>query len=155
MRGCGHGPWKRSASSTSAFYRSYQSFYFDEISTPRAITEVLALTHVFEHRVHRHFTDELAGGDMPDAARRTFSVLLRDEEEHLDWVRDWLAAEPRAEAILKVYRRADERVFQRLTPYRERLWDVEGLGEEVTDASDVRDGEAEAEPYAPQPEHSA
>ena len=58
--------WTRTLETLGIFHvrihRTYQSFYLDEISTPRAITEVLALTHVFEHRVHRHFTDELAGG---------------------------------------------------------------------------------------------
>lgn len=135
--------------------RAYQSFYFDEISTPRTPLEVLALTHIFEQRVHKHFSDELSAADTPSGARTTFSVLLRDEQLHLDWIRDWLAAEPGAETILNVYRAADERVFRRLTPYRDRLWDVEGLGEELTDAGDVRCQAATVECHAPQPQHSA
>ena len=115
--------------------RSYQSFYLDEISAPRGVAEVLALTHVFEQRVDRHFTDELQRPGLPDVVRRTFKVLLKDEQNHLDWVAQWLSPLPDAEATLDRYRRADERVLKRLTPYRERLWDVSGLGEELRESS--------------------
>ena len=40
-------------------FRSYQSFYLDDTGLPGSIEEVLALTHVFEHRVHAQFTEEL------------------------------------------------------------------------------------------------
>jgi hypothetical protein len=116
--------------------RSYQSFYLDEISAPRALAEVLALTHVFEHRVHRYFTGELSRPGLPDAVRRTFRTLIRDEQGHLDWIARWLAERPECEAILNRYRSADERVVQRLTPYGERLWDVSGLGEELGEWND-------------------
>jgi hypothetical protein len=43
-------------------------------------------------------------------------------------VRDWLSSELGAEAILTDIA-APTRVVQQLTPFRERLWDVEGLGE--------------------------
>lgn len=111
--------------------RSYQSFYLDEISAPRGLADVLALTHVFEHRVDRHFTGELTQPGVSAAVRHTLMVLLKDEQGHLDWIGRWLAARPESEAILAGYRRADERVARRLAPYRERLWDVAGLGEEL------------------------
>jgi hypothetical protein len=135
--------------------RSYQSFYLDEISTPRSMTEVLALTHIFEHRVHRHFTAELVRRDLPDAARRTFNALLRDEQDHLDWICDWLAAQPGAESILNLYRSADERVVQRLTPYGDRLWDIEGLGEELTERGHGEYRAAQEELHAAQSQHPA
>jgi hypothetical protein len=135
--------------------RSYQSFYLDEISTPRTITEVLALTHIFEHSVHRHFTDELTRRGLPDAARRTFSALLRDEQDHLDWICEWLTGQPAADAILNRYRAADDRIVQRLTPYRERLWDIEGLGEELIERSDDEHRIADEERHAAQPQHPA
>jgi hypothetical protein len=111
--------------------RSYQSFYLDEISAPRGLADVLALTHVFEHRVDRHFTSELTQPGLPAAVRHALRVLIRDEQGHLDWIGRWLAARPESEAILAGYRRADERIARRLAPYRERLWDVAGLGEEL------------------------
>jgi len=135
--------------------RSYQSFYLDEISTPRTHTEVLALTHIFEHSVHRHFTDERDRPDVPDAVRTTFSTLLRDEQQHLDWIRDWLAAEPGSAALLNRYRNADARVVQRLTPYRERLWDIDGLGEELIDDRDGEHRHAEEKPHAAESQHPA
>jgi hypothetical protein len=135
--------------------RSYQSFYLDEIAAPRTLTEVLALTHVFEHRVHRHFMDELGRRGLPDPARRTFRAMLRDEQEHLDWICGWLSGQPAAKAILSRYRSADERVVQRLTPYRERLWDIEGLGEERTEGSDGEQQNAKQELYPAQSQHPA
>lgn len=113
--------------------RSYQSFYLDEISAPRGLADVLALTHVFEHRVDRHFTSELAQPGLPAAVRHTLSVLIRDEQGHLDWIGRWLAERPESEVTLAGYRRADARVARRLAPYRERLWDVAGLGEEIVE----------------------
>ena len=135
--------------------RSYQSFYLDEISAPRGLTEVLALTHVFEHRVDRHFTGELRRPGLPDIVRRTFCTLIRDEQGHLDWIAQWLAARPESEAILARYRSADERVVQRLAPYGERLWDVSGLGEELGGGNDDACRIDAEEPHAAQSQHPA
>ena len=107
--------------------RSYQSFYFDEVGRPRSLAEVLALTHVFEQRVHVQFTEDLSDPDMPAQARRTFRVMLRDEQGHLAWVSEWLAAHAGSLALLERYRTADERIYQRLLPYRDRIWDIPGL----------------------------
>ena len=116
--------------------RSYQSFYLDEISAPRTITEVLALTHVFERRVCCHFTDELGQSRLPEEVRRTFRGMLHDEQGHLDWVARWLSSRPGADAIVSLYRDADERVVKRLMPYAEHMWDIEGLGEELVEEHD-------------------
>jgi hypothetical protein len=135
--------------------RSYQSFYLDEISAPRGLADVLALTHVFEHRVDRHFTSELTQPGLPAAVRHTFRVLIRDEQGHLDWIGRWLAARPESEAILAGYRRADERVARRLAPYRERLWDVAGLGEELREGGRDEYRINAEESHAAQSQHSA
>jgi hypothetical protein len=135
--------------------RSYQSFYLDEISTPRTITEVLALTHVFEHRVHRHFSDELNQAGLPAAVRRTFNALLRDEQGHLDWIAVWLSVRPEADAILQRYRQADERIVHRLMPYADRLWQVHGLGEELSEGIEYEHGTAQEERNQAQSQYSA
>jgi hypothetical protein len=133
--------------------RSYQSFYFEETGPPQSLPEVLCLTHIFEHRVHRQFTEELTDPRLPDPARRTLRVLLKDEEGHLDWIASWLAAHAGAERILARYRQADERVYHRLLPYRERIWDIGGLGEELpTSRSGDEDDQKELD--AAEPEHS-
>jgi len=134
--------------------RSYQSFYLDEIPTPRTMIEVLALTHIFEHSVHRHFTDERDRPDVPIAVRVTFNTLLRDEQDHLAWICDWLSAEPDGAAILNRYRSADARVVERLSPYRERLWDVDGLGEELIE-NDRAHRNAKEERHAAESQHPA
>jgi hypothetical protein len=135
--------------------RSYQSFYLDEISSPRGLVDVLALTHVFEHRVDRHFTDELNRPDLPPAVRQTLTVLIRDEQSHLDWIGRWLAARPESAAVVTDYRTADRRVARQLAPYRDRLWAIAGLGEElggrICDADRIDAEQSDAA----QPEHPA
>jgi tRNA isopentenyl-2-thiomethyl-A-37 hydroxylase MiaE len=135
--------------------RSYQSFYLDETPAPRTLVEVLALTHVFEQRVHAHFTHELQQPGWPERVRRTFRTMLKDERGHLDWIAQWLATQPEASVILHRYRRADERLVQRLTPYGERLWEIEGLGEELDVRVAIDDGVTEEECHAVQPQHPA
>lgn len=115
---------------TLRIHRSYQSFYRDELAPPRSLLEVLALTHVFEQRVEQHFTDELSCVGVPEPIRRAFALMLRDEQHHLRWIGQWLARHSEAVVVLNRYRAADERVVRRLMPFRERLWDISGLGEE-------------------------
>jgi hypothetical protein len=112
-------------------HRSYQSFYLESHAAPRSLPEVLALTHIFEQRVHRQFTAEAADPDAPAAMIRTLHALLRDETAHLDWVRLWLEAQPGADEILDRYRAVDDEVYRALLPFRERIWDIPGLGEEM------------------------
>lgn len=115
---------------TVRIYRSYQSFYREELVLPRSLCEVLALTHVFEQRVERQFTHELSRSELPDPIRRAVRVMLDDEAHHLRWIRDWFAGRSHAAVVLDRYRDADERVVRRLMPFRDRLWEVSGLGEE-------------------------
>lgn len=112
-------------------FRSYQSFYQDETEPPRTEVEILALTHIFEQRVHRRFTEESRQPGVPQVVLRTYSAMLRDERGHLDWVSRWLAKRDDAAKHLERFRRADERVYRRLAPYADRIWDIPGLGEEM------------------------
>lgn len=116
--------------------RSYQSFYLHEVPAPRTVAEFLALTHVFEHRVHRHFTEALTDSSLPAEVRRTLRAMLKDEEGHLEWIAAWLSSHKDAEVMLDRHRAADERVAARLAPYADCLWQVEGLGDELGDAGD-------------------
>jgi hypothetical protein len=112
-------------------FRSYQSFYLEETSPPRTLEEVLALTHVFEQRVDRRFAEELRRPDLPGPMRRALEIMLRDEQDHLAWVADWLAGRPGRDALLDRFRQADERVHARLAPAVDRLLEVPGLGQEI------------------------
>jgi tRNA isopentenyl-2-thiomethyl-A-37 hydroxylase MiaE len=151
--------WQRTLAALSLpsvrIRRSYQSFYAEQVGPPRTLAEVLALTHVFEHRVHRHFSDERRRVDLPHAVRHTYGILLRDEAAHLDWVARWLANQSGVEDIVRRYRIADARVVRRLRPYADRLWDIEGLGEELTEASHAERSHTDEEFHASEPEHSA
>jgi rubrerythrin len=113
-------------------HRSYQSFYAVQEVVPRTLAEVLTLTHVFEHRVDREFSEQLDDPQLPAAARRTFRALLRDEVRHLDWIARWLEDRPELRPLLDRYSDIDSRVAEQLRPYRDRLWEVAGLGEELT-----------------------
>jgi rubrerythrin len=115
-------------------YRSYQSFYATEGTAPQTLAEVLALTHVFEHRVDREFSSQLDDRRLPNAVHRTFRALLRDEERHLDWVAKWLRERPEFGPLVDRYYEIDSRVAEQLRPYRDRLWDVAGLGDEIVPA---------------------
>src|SRR5688500_14051500 len=60
-------------------HRSYQALFLEHGGTPASLTEVLAFTQIFERRVHKRFTDELAAAALPAAARATFEIMIRDE----------------------------------------------------------------------------
>ena len=111
--------------------RSYQSFYAAEGILPQRLGEVLALTHVFERRVDMEFTEQILRGGFPDAANRTFEALLRDEQRHLSWIAEWLADHRDLAHLVDRYTRIDAAVADRLRPFRDRLWDIPGLGEEL------------------------
>jgi tRNA isopentenyl-2-thiomethyl-A-37 hydroxylase MiaE len=114
-------------------FRSYQSFYAADGVLPQRLAEVLALTHVFERRVDEEFGEQLTDPTLPDAAVRTFKALLRDEQRHLSWIGAWLQERPELQPLVQQYSDVDRRVSERLRPFRDRLWDVPGLGEEVED----------------------
>jgi len=113
-------------------FRGYQSFYFQSAAPPATLCEVLALTHIFEQRVDREFRRELQDRDLPPAAARTFRALLADEQEHLDWIARWLADRPQGQEMLERYRCIDEQVYEQVRPYLDRIYDIPGLGREIS-----------------------
>lgn len=114
-------------------YRSYQSFYAVDGVMPSTLTEVLALTHVFERRVDREFGEQLLEATLPEPVLRTFRALLRDEKRHLGWIAAWLEDRPDAEIVLRRFTDVDGTTAERLRPFRDRLWEVPGLGSEMED----------------------
>ena len=114
---------------TIRILRSYQSFYMQRGGMPASVPDVLALTHVFEQRVQRQFSEELRDPQLPPPARHTFEIMLADERQHLQWVRRWLEDRPDSAALLARYREIDQHVYDELCLFQNRLWDVPGLGE--------------------------
>jgi hypothetical protein len=113
-------------------FRSYQSFYNDHGGTPGNVAEALALTHVFEKRVWKQFQKELSQPGAPAAFSSCLRTLLEDERQHLDWVRRWLTHRPGGTDLLGRFARIDEEVYRALAPFEERVWEIPGLGEELS-----------------------
>jgi tRNA isopentenyl-2-thiomethyl-A-37 hydroxylase MiaE len=115
-------------------FRSYQSFYATDGLMPQRLAEVLALTHVFERRVDVEFAQQVTDDELPEPVIRTFKALLRDEQRHLSWIAAWLNDRPALEVLVQRYTTVDREVSARLRPFRDRLWNVAGLGEELEGA---------------------
>lgn len=111
--------------------RSYQSFYGDEGAMPQRLADVLALTHVFERRVDCEFAEQVCDPALPECVLRTFRALLRDEQRHLGWIGAWLRARPELQPAVDELVDIDRRVAARLRPFRDRLWEIPGLGEDL------------------------
>jgi hypothetical protein len=133
---------------TVQIFRSYQSFYLRPGSMPASLPEVLALTHVFEKRVDWKFRKELENPDLPPQAANTFRTLLADEQDHLDWVADWLSRHPDGPRLLEHYHRIDREVYDELSIYLERIWEIPGLGRELS-ASEESENRKEPEHVTP------
>jgi hypothetical protein len=112
-------------------HRSYQSFYMEEGGLPSGMLEVLSFTQIFERRVHKQFMQEMENKDLPEVVKKAFDTMVEDEADHLSWVHDWLKGKPGASECLNKYQGMDAAVYEKILPYRERLWELPGLGEEL------------------------
>jgi hypothetical protein len=112
-------------------FRGYQSFYAQHGAIPVSVAEALALTHVFEKRVWRQFQRELGEPGLPPPVASCLRALLRDERQHLDWVRQWLSQRPEGTDLLRHFARIDEAVYASLVPFDGCVWEIPGLGEEL------------------------
>jgi hypothetical protein len=117
-----------------AIERSYQSLFAHYATPPANVLEVLAFTQIFERRVHKRFNDELASSDLPEPARQAFATMIADERDHLEWVHDWLKAQPGADALIDRYRAIDERIYRDLLPHESAVWAL-GIGHEFDAAT--------------------
>jgi demethoxyubiquinone hydroxylase (CLK1/Coq7/Cat5 family) len=67
-----------------------QTRYAALVGAPSTMIEVLALTHVFERRVYRHFQEHLRRPGTHEAIKATLRRMLDEEAGHLAWVKVWL-----------------------------------------------------------------
>jgi rubrerythrin len=108
---------------------TYQSRYAREIGLPASLPQILALTKVFEERIHRHFTLHSQRPDVHPLVKQTLELMLRDEDGHLDWVGrklgDYEAAQ--VASLLRNYREVDQRIYSDVMAYEKRLWDFLGV----------------------------
>lgn len=111
---------------------TYQSRYAREIGLPTSMAQILVLTRVFEERIYHHFSLHARRPDVHPLVRETLLSMLRDEDHHLDWVRNKLA-EYETEGLADVtsltrqYKEVDECIYREALTYEKRLWDFLGM----------------------------
>jgi demethoxyubiquinone hydroxylase (CLK1/Coq7/Cat5 family) len=98
---------------------TYQRRYAAVVGRPHGLLPVLALTHVFEKRVYRHFQEHARRPDAHPRVRATLRRMIEEERGHLAWVRRWLDDEAARRGdevarILNVYEQADARIYDAL-----------------------------------------
>jgi hypothetical protein len=97
--------------------RAYQDGYLAAAGLPVNITEILAVTYVFERRVTDQYGRHLRAPSLHPAIKRNLRDILRDEGWHLHWIGkelDRIAERDgpdRVNEALTRYRTADQKVF--------------------------------------------
>lgn len=93
--------------------QTYQDQYFSAAGTPSNVMEILAITHVFEKRVVRQYTQHLLMPNLRPEIHRTLKAIMEDEKWHIQWVGDALESlKPKygamdVDSTLERYRLAD------------------------------------------------
>lgn len=99
---------------------TYQDRYLAAAGLPVNLMEILAITHVFERRVLRHYAAHLRHPQTPTPIASTLERIIADEKWHVQWVGNALHAleseyEPqKIRETLARYRAADEHVYRTL-----------------------------------------
>lgn len=99
---------------------TYQARYARALRAPMSLFHVLALTHVFERRVFRHFTLHLRRPGTHPAICATLRRLLDEERDHLAWGKTWLENQEKSrgrELVMRTMREfaeADETIYAEL-----------------------------------------
>lgn len=98
---------------------TYQRRLGRVVGAPASIFQVLALSRVFERRVHRHFIQHAALPGTHPAVRAVLERIIEEEKGHLTWMSDWLQVEAErrrvnVRAVLDRYSVADARVYGEL-----------------------------------------
>lgn len=69
---------------------AYQSQYLAAAGMPTNLMEILAITQVFEKRVVGQYTLHSKSPNVPIEVSRTIKEIMRDEQWHIQWIRDAL-----------------------------------------------------------------
>ncbi len=110
---------------------NYQNQYVSAAGMPVNLMEVLAITQVFEKRVISQYALHARVTDIEPAVRDTLATIMRDEQWHLEWIREALKnmqAEYGADEIqatLKRFTAADREVYTKtIGEHAERVDDL-------------------------------
>lgn len=72
---------------------TYQNRLGRIVGAPASLFQVVALSHVFERRVFRHFTEHALRPDTHPIVRAALERTIEEEKGHLSWMSDWLQLE--------------------------------------------------------------
>ena len=108
--------------------QSYQDQYLAAAGIPTNIMEILAITHVFEKRVVRQYTQHLLLPDIRPEIEATIREIMEDEKWHIQWIGDALEGlkpefgAEEVDATLERFRLADVEAYGAiLKEHEERL----------------------------------
>lgn len=98
---------------------TYQARLGRIVGAPASLFQVVALSHVFERRVFRHFTEHASRPDTHPVVRAALERTIEEEKGHLSWMSDWLQVEAErrcvnVRAVLNRFALADARVYGEL-----------------------------------------
>ena len=98
---------------------TYQSRLGRIVGAPASVFHVLALSHVFERRVFRHFTQHAHLPGTHPTVRAVLERMIEEEKVHLSWMSDWLQVESARRRVnvndlLSRFALADARVYGEL-----------------------------------------
>ncbi len=110
---------------------TYQSAYAREIGLPSSMPEVLLLTEIFEGRIRFQFTRHSRMTGVHEVVKETLLRMIEEEENHIGWVTERLEAYDAAGEIdlarrRRQYKEIDERIYDEVVQYEQRLWDFLG-----------------------------
>lgn len=99
---------------------TYQDQYLRAAGMPANIMEVLALTHVFEHRVFHHYASHYRLSGIRAEVKATLERIMEDEKWHITWVGNALKdmkkefGDEMVSATLRRFADADRHVYRHL-----------------------------------------
>lgn len=99
--------------------RSYLERHHMELGDVRSTLQSLALTHVLELRLHRHFQEHAELDEAHPLVRRTLRKIVEVEASHIAWIRWWLDREVDARGaevrhLLERYQELDEAIYRNI-----------------------------------------
>lgn len=111
----------------AAIPNGYQRHLRRQVGIPSTVCELLALTHVVEERVQQRYREHAARPEQDPHTVAVLQTIITDEEWHVAWVRDWLAAHEKmpggelVSALLDRYRALEANAYAELMIEEERL----------------------------------
>jgi rubrerythrin len=110
-----------------AIHKGYQHHLRHQVGIPSRVLNLLALTHVVEERVQQRYCEHAARSGEDQRTVAVLQAVMRDEQWHLAWVKDWLTHQEQQEGcgrvteLLHRYRALEAEAYAALMSEEERL----------------------------------